>query len=51
MAAGLDKLYGIHAQSLALQQQRLQHVAANIANADTPNYRALIHISEPTRPY
>lgn len=40
MAAGLDKLYGIHAQSLALQQQRLQHVAANIANADTPNYRA-----------
>ena len=40
MSTGFDKLYGIHAQSLALQQQRLQHVAANIANADTPNYKA-----------
>ena len=40
MSAGFDKLYGIHSQSLALQHQRLQQVAANIANADTPNYRA-----------
>lgn len=36
----VDKIYGIHAQALAVQQQRLSAIAGNIANTDTPNYRA-----------
>jgi flagellar basal-body rod protein FlgB len=31
---------GIHGTALALREQRLQLLAANIANADTPNYKA-----------
>jgi flagellar basal-body rod protein FlgB len=31
---------GIHGTALALREQRLQLLAANIANADTPNYQA-----------
>ncbi|TDK30542.1 flagellar basal body rod protein FlgB [Luteimonas terrae] len=31
---------GIHGTALAIREQRLQLLAANIANADTPNYKA-----------
>lgn len=31
---------GIHGTALALREQRLQLLAANIANADTPGFRA-----------
>jgi len=36
----LDPLFGIHADALALQRQRMDVLASNIANADTPNYLA-----------
>jgi len=38
--ANLDPLFGLHAQSLAVQRQRMEVLAANIANADTPHYQA-----------
>jgi len=38
--AGLDPLFGIHADALQLQRQRMEVLAANIANADTPGYQA-----------
>lgn len=33
-------LFGIHEQSLLLHEKRSQVLAKNIANADTPNYKA-----------
>lgn len=36
----LDKAFGIHAQALQLRGQRAEILAANMANADTPNYKA-----------
>ncbi len=36
----LDKLFGIHATALALHGRRAEILAGNLANADTPNYRA-----------
>lgn len=38
--AGLDPLLGIHADALRFQKQRMEVLAANIANADTPGYQA-----------
>jgi len=38
--ANLDPLFGLHAQSLSVQRQRMEVLASNIANADTPNYQA-----------
>ena len=35
-----DKIFGIHAQALTLRAQRTGVLAANLANADTPNYKA-----------
>jgi flagellar basal-body rod protein FlgB len=35
-----DPLLGLHAQALSLGRQRLDVLAANIANADTPHYLA-----------
>ena len=35
-----DSFLGIHGAALALREQRLQLLSANIANADTPGYRA-----------
>jgi flagellar basal-body rod protein FlgB len=32
--------FGIHAAALSLREQRLQLLASNMANADTPNYKA-----------
>ncbi len=38
--AGPDPIFGIHAQAMGLQRQRMEVLAANIANADTPHYQA-----------
>lgn len=35
-----DPLFGIHAQALQIQRQRMELLAGNIANADTPGYKA-----------
>ena len=35
-----DKLFGIHAQALALRARRAELLASNLANADTPNFKA-----------
>jgi flagellar basal-body rod protein FlgB len=35
-----EKLFGIHEQALLLHGQRIGVLATNIANADTPNYKA-----------
>ncbi|MGQ0621254.1 MAG: flagellar basal body rod protein FlgB [Panacagrimonas sp.] len=35
-----DPLFGIHAISLHVQRQRMELLAGNIANADTPGYKA-----------
>lgn len=40
MPSPIDQLFGIHAQALALRSQRAELLAANLANADTPNYKA-----------
>ncbi|MDH5437195.1 MAG: flagellar basal body rod protein FlgB [Gammaproteobacteria bacterium] len=40
MAFNLDKLFGIHQQAVSLRSQRAGLLAANLANADTPNYKA-----------
>lgn len=36
----IDQLFGIHAQALVLRSQRSSVLASNMANADTPNYKA-----------
>ena len=36
----LDKALGFHAQSLQLHARRAEVLASNIANADTPGYKA-----------
>jgi len=36
----MSDFLGIHGTALALRSQRLQLLAGNIANADTPNYQA-----------
>jgi len=38
--AGIDNALGISQQVLAIRTQRMNLLAANIANADTPNYKA-----------
>jgi flagellar basal-body rod protein FlgB len=35
-----EKIFGIHEQALLLQGQRVGILATNLANADTPNYKA-----------
>ncbi len=35
-----EKLFGIHAQALALRARRAELLASNLANADTPNFKA-----------
>ena len=37
----MSDFLGIHGTALALREQRLQLLSANIANADTPGYKAL----------
>ena len=36
----MENLFGIHAAALRLRANRAALLAANIANADTPNYKA-----------
>ncbi len=35
-----DEIFGIHPQALQLRAQRAELLAANLANADTPGYKA-----------
>ncbi len=40
MAIGFDKALGMHSAALLLREQRAEILASNIANADTPGYKA-----------
>ena len=40
MASSIDNFLGIHAQALGVESRRAQLLAANLANADTPNFKA-----------
>ena len=40
MAINFDKALGIHPQALVLRERRGEVLAANLANADTPGYKA-----------
>jgi len=40
MAFSFDKFLGIHDDALVLRSKRTELLAANIANADTPGYKA-----------
>ena len=38
--SGTDPLFGIHAQALQIQRRRMEVLAGNRANADTPGFQA-----------
>ena len=40
MTASLDKAFGIHARAVVTRAHRAEILAANLVNADTPNYKA-----------
>jgi flagellar basal-body rod protein FlgB len=40
VAANLDSYLGVHASALRLREQRTELLARNLANADTPGYKA-----------
>jgi flagellar basal-body rod protein FlgB len=40
MAMNIDSYFGIYAKSIEAQEQRASVIANNIANANTPNYKA-----------
>jgi flagellar basal-body rod protein FlgB len=40
IGTALNDLFGLSGQALGLWQQRSETIASNIANADTPNYKA-----------
>ena len=40
MANSIDSFLGVHAQALAVESRRTQLLASNLANSDTPNYKA-----------
>ncbi|HEC59774.1 hypothetical protein LCGC14_0650000 [marine sediment metagenome] len=40
MAINFDTALGIHADALRIRAQRTELLASNMANADTPNYKA-----------
>ncbi len=40
MAISFEKAFGIHPQSLQVRAKNAEVIAANIANADTPGYKA-----------
>jgi flagellar basal-body rod protein FlgB len=40
MTISFDKALGIHSKALVLREQRSEVLAANLANADTPGYKA-----------
>jgi len=38
--ANLDPIFGIHADAMSVQRRRMEVLSANIANADTPGFKA-----------
>jgi flagellar basal-body rod protein FlgB len=40
MAIGFDKGFQLHTQGMQIRAQRAEVIASNIANADTPGYKA-----------
>ena len=40
MAINFDNALGVHPQALALREKRSEVLASNLANADTPGYKA-----------
>lgn len=40
MSHANDPLFGIHARALNVASRRMELLASNLANADTPNYKA-----------
>lgn len=40
MAININNAFGLHARALGIASQRLELLADNVANADTPNYKA-----------
>jgi flagellar basal-body rod protein FlgB len=40
MALNLDTYIGVHADALKLQSRRMEVIADNLANSDTPGYKA-----------
>jgi flagellar basal-body rod protein FlgB len=40
MAISFEKAFGLHPQGLQVRAQRAELIASNIANADTPGYKA-----------
>ncbi|MEG3766917.1 flagellar basal body rod protein FlgB [Alteromonas sp. 14N.309.X.WAT.G.H12] len=40
MAINLDKLVGFHQKALNIREQRMEVIAGNLANANTPGYKA-----------
>jgi len=40
MSISFEKAMGIHTQALSLREKRGEILASNLANADTPNYKA-----------
>jgi len=40
MAINFDKAFGIHPDGMTLRAKRAEIIASNIANADTPGYKA-----------
>ncbi|NQY63092.1 MAG: flagellar basal body rod protein FlgB [Alteromonadaceae bacterium] len=41
MAISFDKAFGLHPQGLIVRAKRAEIIAGNIANADTPGYKAV----------
>jgi flagellar basal-body rod protein FlgB len=41
MALNLDSYFGIHAKALSARDQRASQLANNLANVNTPNYKAM----------
>jgi flagellar basal-body rod protein FlgB len=40
MSNPISSYLGVHAAALPLREQRMQLIASNLSNADTPNYKA-----------
>ncbi len=40
MRFDLDKVFGVHEQGVRIRERRAELLANNLANADTPNYKA-----------
>ncbi|MGD8592491.1 MAG: flagellar basal body rod protein FlgB [Gammaproteobacteria bacterium] len=40
MRFDLDKVFGVHEQGVRIRERRAELLASNLANADTPNFKA-----------